>query len=269
MRHESLQVVDRRQPAQVSRHQHRDLFPAEREHESGDQRPLQPCADEREDAAVDREAEREQTEIDEQRGERRSDLAQRHQQEEHEQDGRQHHERRTGQIRQVLAEQHRRPGHRPREQVGDGLVFHFVGDQRRSVKDTEYRHDEPEIHPPDQHAEQHDAADPLAVDGERRAPPDVDDAEDEREQYRRTKHHDQEERAARPEHLAERQVEHARDGSAERGDARLGTSAHGGAHGFVHGFTRYLNTACRLSSGDVTSSMGPALPAAASSVSRV
>ena len=61
-----------------------------------------------------------------------------------------------------------------------------------------------------------------------------------------------EDRAARPQHLAQRQVEDARRRRAERHDGRRG-----------HCFTRYLKTACRLSSGDVTSSMTPASPDAA------
>ena len=57
------------------------------------------------------------------------------------------------QIREVLAEQDRAARDRPGEEICDGLVVDFVGDQRGAVEHAEHRHDEPHVQQPDHHAE--------------------------------------------------------------------------------------------------------------------
>ena len=82
------------------------------------------------------------------------------------------------------------------------------------------------------------------------------DAHHQGDDHRRTDDERHENGAARPQHFAERQIEHPPRG-AEVGHLAL-----------AHCFTKYLKTAWRLSSGDCTSSIAPASPDAASSVSR-
>ena len=91
-----------------------------------------------------------------------------------------------------------------------------------------------------------------------------------RNQDRRADDQRHEDRAPRPEHLAERQVEdRARLDAGSRAPAGCGRRVGGfGLSRGRHYFTRYWKTAWRLSSGDVTSSIAPNSPLAASSVSR-
>ena len=100
------------------------------------------------------------------------------------------------------------------------------------------------------------------------------DAQQQRDQHRRADHQHHENGAPRPEHLAEREIE---DPQRRRQEARgaAGWRRAGGASVLqvmlgliVRHLTRYWNTAWRLSSGDVTSSITPYSPLAASSVSR-
>ena len=54
MGNERLQVIRHGETAKVTRHQHRELFPSEHEHEPDDQRPLEPGANQREHRSVRR-----------------------------------------------------------------------------------------------------------------------------------------------------------------------------------------------------------------------
>ena len=89
-------------------------------------------------------------------------------------------------------------------------------------------------------------------------PNDLDDLDDQREQHRAADDERHEDGAARPQHLAEREIEHAARRVEERHAAEGSDSCAAGVAG--HCFTRYLKTACRLSSGDCTSSICPASP---------
>ena len=158
---------------------------------------------------------------------------------------------------EVLAEQHGAARNRPREQIGDRLVVHFVGDERRAVEHAEHRHDEPDVQQPDHHAEDRRPADRRAVDAERptrAAIATMRTSDGEHAPGRRAAR--QKHRPPRPQHLAERQIEDPQRRRHERRSARRGTAR--------HDFTRYWKTACRLSSGDVTSWIAPSSPDAAS-----
>src|SRR5206468_880109 len=84
----------------------------------------------------------------------------------------------------------------------------------------------------------------------------LDDSDDQSHQHWSAKQHREKHRADRPHHLAERQIANARRGYRQRGHrCWIRRSIVRDARGKAgrHDFTRYWNTACRLSSGDVTS----------------
>ena len=94
-------------------------------------------------------------------------------------------------------------------------------------------------------------ADALAVDAQRRHAEHLEHPDDQREQHRAADDERHEDGAARPQHLAEREIEDAAR-RRRQNDIRWPWRRR-------HCFTRYRKTACRLSSGDCTSSMLPGL----------
>ena len=134
-------------------------------------------------------------------------LLERDDQEIHQHHAGQHDQRGTDQIRDVLAYEHRAAPNRAREQIRDRLVLDLVGDERRAVEDAEHRHDEPQEQQPDHHAEDGRVVHALAVDPERRHAHRIHDAYDRGNEDRTADDNRQEYCAARPEHLAQRQLE--------------------------------------------------------------
>ena len=118
MRNQRLEVVGDRETPQVSRHDHRELFPAEDEDEPDDQRTFQPGSHQRKEGAVGGYPDGEEPEVRDESRETPRDLVERYQHEVHDHHGRQHHQRCARQVCEIFAEQHRATTQRAGEEVG-------------------------------------------------------------------------------------------------------------------------------------------------------
>ena len=183
----------------------------------------------------------------------------RHHQEVDEHHRRQDDQGRADEVGQVLAEQHRAARDRPGEEIGDRLVLDLVGDQRRAVEHAEHRHDEPE--------EEHARSSCRRWPGRRRAAPltrsaghadGLDDPDEQRPAAPGRRRPAAMKIVRRDHSISPSDRSKIGRGAAQRRRAgpRTRRSRSTGGRGRHRHFTRYWKTACRLSSGEVTSSIG-------------
>jgi hypothetical protein len=246
-----LKVIRDGKPPQVARNQQRHLFPPEGKQESDDQRTFERRSHQREQSTVCGESEGKSTEVAGEHDGVGPSGAVDHCGE-NERDGGRHGHRGARQVGQILPDHDRAAAHGSGKQIRDGSVFDFVGNQRCPVPDPKDRYGKPHKEQRDDDVKDVGAFQFAAIDDDAHAgvashPP------GDCQQYRAADNDHDEERPPRADHLTNSQLKDPAGAGPESS----------------HDLTRYLNTACRLSSGDVISSMVPASRDAARVVSRV